>query len=167
MGDRAASRQYQHHKPRVRPNWLVLPTLSTTCTARGRDIMEGGDAVAHQRGTPSMAPRPPGHHHDCPFLQDLVAALGLAAGLPAASHMARVLGVHLKAPINDHKLGATGVARPACTHELSWKSMHWRPSASYHHPGPEVPGNMGHIGPLCDAGYRIQIGPHLGQRWAT
>ncbi len=133
--------------------------------AGGRDIMEGGNAaqrvseVHAQHGTTSMlattmtAP-----------MGDLVTAMQGLTSICQQRHPggARVLGVHLEGPyINDAKLGAQpAFARPVAVDELS--QLNQLAPIRLITLAPEVPGNMGLIASLCDAGYRVQLGHSMG-----
>jgi N-acetylglucosamine-6-phosphate deacetylase len=131
----------------------------------GRDIMQGGDALARvselhaQHGTTALlattmtAP-----------VEDLQAAFAAmqAFGLQRRPAGARVLGVHLEGPyINQAKLGAQpDFARPVRVDELRRLSDLF--PIRLITLAPEVPGNMDLIEPLCAAGFRVQIGHTLG-----
>lgn len=127
----------------------------------GRDVMEGGDAIAAiaamhaSHGTTALlattmtAP-----------IQDLEQAFDALCGvcLQRSAHGARVLGVHLEGPyINEGKLGAQpGFARPVQLAELA--QLHHRAPIRLITLAPEVPGNMDIIDGLVREGYRVQIG---------
>lgn len=132
----------------------------------GRDIMDGGDAVArvaelHARhGTTSLlattmtAP-----------LDELERAFdGLAPACSArASHAARVLGVHLEGPyINGGKLGAQpDCARPFSTDEL--ERLNRIAPIRLVTLAPEMPGHLEAIEWLVASGFKVQIGHTLGR----
>jgi N-acetylglucosamine-6-phosphate deacetylase len=144
-------------KPLLLPGFVDLHVHGGS----GRDVMEGGDAIAsiaalHARhGTTSLlattmtAP-----------IEDLEQAFDALAN--ACKHRspegARVLGVHLEGPyINEGKLGAQpDFARPVHAAELA--QLHQRAPIRLITLAPEVPGNMDIIDGLVREGYRVQIG---------
>ncbi len=131
----------------------------------GRDIMQGGDAMArvselHARhGTTALlattmtAPMP-----DLELAFSAMRAFGLKSHLGGA----RVLGVHLEGPyINNGKLGAQpDFTRPVQTSEL--QQLNGLFPIRLITLAPEVPGNMDILESLCAAGFRVQIGHTLG-----
>jgi N-acetylglucosamine-6-phosphate deacetylase len=130
----------------------------------GRDIMEGGDAVAQVSALHAR------HGTTALLATTMTAPMGdleLAfAGLGAACAQrgpacARVLGVHLEGPyINDGKLGAQpDFARPVHARELA--KLNALAPIRLITMAPEVPGNMDVIDSLVQAGYRVQIGHTL------
>jgi N-acetylglucosamine-6-phosphate deacetylase len=150
---------------------LILPGFIDTHVhgGGGRDIMDGGDAIARiaekhvRHGTTSMlattmtAPA-----------SDLVAAFaGLAAfcgaaKTPANAVGAQILGVHLEGPyINPGKLGAQpDYARPIDLGEL--RRLNAQVPIRLITLAPEIAGHLQSISSLLAAGYRIQIGHSLG-----
>ena len=130
----------------------------------GRDIMEGGDAVAQVSALHAR------HGTTALLATTMTAPMGdleLAfAGLSTACAQrgpacARVLGVHLEGPyINDGKLGAQpDFARPVHARELA--KLNALAPIRLITLAPEVPGNMDVIDSLVQAGYRVQIGHTL------
>lgn len=131
----------------------------------GRDIMEGGDALTrvaqlHARhGTTALLATTmtaPGSD-----LEQAFRAMREQAELrpPAA---ATVLGVHLEGPyINSAKLGAQpDFVRAVQLDEL--QRLHALFPIRLITLAPEVAGNMELIAPLCQAGFRVQIGHTTG-----
>jgi N-acetylglucosamine-6-phosphate deacetylase len=132
----------------------------------GRDVMEGGDALGeiarlHARhGTTSLlattmtAPR-----------AEIEAAMRAAAPHCAARQpgAARVLGVHLEGPfINPGRLGA----QPDCARAASLEetlALHALAPIRLITLAPELEGHLALIGPLNDAGFRVQIGHSAGR----
>ncbi|MBC7919380.1 MAG: N-acetylglucosamine-6-phosphate deacetylase [Rhodoferax sp.] len=130
----------------------------------GRDVMDGGNAIATvagqhaQHGTTSLL----GTTMTAPMEDLELAFAGLAAACAnRAPRSARVLGVHLEGPyINDEKLGAQpDFARPVQAAEL--KHLNDLAPIRLITLAPEVPGNMDVIESLVQAGYRVQIGHTL------
>ena len=131
----------------------------------GRDTMEGGDAVAriarlHARhGTTALlattmtAPRAE--------LASALAAMG-AHCRDRSAGTSRVLGVHLEGPyINPGKLGAQpDFVRPASIEEVL--ALHALAPIRLITLAPELPGNLALIGPLLQAGFRVQVGHSAG-----
>ena len=131
----------------------------------GRDVMEGGDAVARiaerhaAHGTTALlattmtAPLP-----DLERAFEGVRAVCADAGRPRAC----ILGVHLEGPyINAGKLGAQpDFARPVALPELA--RLHALAPIRLVTLAPEVPGNMEAIPQLVAAGYRVQLGHSSG-----
>jgi N-acetylglucosamine-6-phosphate deacetylase len=131
----------------------------------GRDTMEGGDAIAtiarrHARhGTTSLlattmtAP-----------LRDIEAALKALGPVcrERGAQSARVLGVHLEGPyINPGRLGAQPAhAIPATLAEV--QRLNEFAPIKVLTLAPEMPGHLALIGPLRDAGIRVQIGHSNG-----
>ncbi len=146
---------------------IILPGFIDTHVhgGAGRDIMEGGDAVAaiatiHARhGTTAMLATTmtaPAADLDIAF-----AALAGACRTRKAN-AARVLGVHLEGPfINQNMLGAQpDFVRPLQLDELAKLNAVapiWLITLA-----PEVPGNMAFIASLVSAGYTIQLGHTAG-----
>ena len=131
----------------------------------GRDIMEGGDALArvaelHARhGTTAMlATTMTAPESDLDAAFDALQALG-----PNRSPgCARVLGAHLEGPyISQSMLGAQpDFTRAIVASEL--QRWHQRFPIRLITLAPEVPGNMELIASLCEAGFRVQIGHSRG-----
>jgi N-acetylglucosamine-6-phosphate deacetylase len=130
----------------------------------GRDVMEGGDAIARIRRTHA-------EHGTTALLattmtapaEDLTRAFeGLQQYRNTAAGGAHVLGVHLEGPyINNAMLGAQpDFARPASAQELT--ALHAMAPIRLITLAPEVPGNMEMIEGLCAAGYQVQIGHSAG-----
>lgn len=162
-GGRALSEAQALEQARASGKPLLLPGFVDLHVhgGAGRDVMEGGDAIAaiaklHARhGTTSLlattmtAP-----------IEDLEQAFDALAS--ACQHRnpegARVLGVHLEGPyINEGKLGAQpDFARPVQAAELT--QLHQRAPIRLITLAPEVPGNMDIIDGLVREGYRVQIG---------
>ena len=131
----------------------------------GRDVMEGGDAVARiaerhaAHGTTALlattmtAPLP-----DLERAFEGVRAVCADAGRPRAC----ILGVHLEGPyINAGKLGAQpDFARPVALPELA--RLNALAPIRLVTLAPEVPGNMEAIPQLVAAGYRVQLGHSSG-----
>jgi len=131
----------------------------------GRDTMEGGDAIeaiAHRHarhGTTALlattmtAP-----------LADIEAALRALGGVcrERGAQSARVLGVHLEGPyINPDRLGAQPAhAVPATLAEVM--RLNAFAPIKVLTLAPEMPGHLALIGPLRDAGIRVQIGHSAG-----
>jgi N-acetylglucosamine-6-phosphate deacetylase len=135
----------------------------------GRDIMEGGDAAARimalhgEHGTTAMLATT----MTAPPVDLENAFTGLSSFFKADNahknkRGARLLGVHLEGPyINPGKLGAQpDFTRPMQANEL--KKLNALAPIRLITLAPEVPGNMGVIESLCQAGYKIQIGHSLG-----
>jgi N-acetylglucosamine-6-phosphate deacetylase len=135
----------------------------------GRDIMEGGDAAARimalhgEHGTTAMLATtmtaPP---VDLENAFTGLSSFFKADGANKNRRGARLLGVHLEGPyINPGKLGAQpDFTRPMQANEL--KRLNALAPIRLITLAPEVPGNMGVIESLCQAGYKIQIGHSLG-----
>jgi N-acetylglucosamine-6-phosphate deacetylase len=131
----------------------------------GRDIMEGGDALSrvaqlHARhGTTALLATTmtaPGSD-----LEQAFRAMREQAQQPHPA-AATVLGVHLEGPyINLAKLGAQpDFARAVQLDEL--QRLHALFPIRLITLAPEVAGNMALIAPLCQAGFRVQIGHSSG-----
>jgi len=131
----------------------------------GRDTMEGGDAIGviarrHARhgttgllATTMTAP-----------MADIEAALKALgpACRERAAQSARVLGVHLEGPyINPGRLGAQPAHATAATLADVQRLNELAPLKVLTI-APEVPGHLALIGPLRDAGIRVQIGHSAG-----
>lgn len=131
----------------------------------GRDIMEGGDALArvsqlHARhGTTALLATT--MTASASELEAAFVAMQ-TLGLERQPGAARVLGVHLEGPyINPGKLGAQpDFARTFAMSEL--QRLHDLFPIRLITLAPEVPGNMEVIASLCAAGFRVQIGHTLG-----
>lgn len=131
----------------------------------GRDIMEGGDALArvsalHARhGTTALLATT--MTASAPELESAFLAMQ-TLGSERRPDAARVLGVHLEGPyINPGKLGAQpDFARTFAMSEL--RRLHDLFPIRLITLAPEVPGNMEVIESLCAAGFRVQIGHTLG-----
>ena len=150
---------------------LILPGFIDTHVhgGGGRDVMDGGDAIAriaekHARhGTTSMLATTmtaPAADLDAAFA-GLAAFYGAAKAPPGAA-AARVLGVHLEGPyINPGKLGAQpGYARPIDLGELH--RLNAQMPIRLITLAPEIAGHLEAIPALMAAGFRIQIGHSLG-----
>ncbi len=131
----------------------------------GRDVMEGGDALArvsqlHARhGTTALLATT--MTASASELESAFVAMR-ALGSQRQPGAARVLGVHLEGPyINPGKLGAQpDFARTFAMSEL--QRLHDLFPIRLITLAPEVPGNMEVIESLCAAGFRVQIGHTLG-----
>lgn len=131
----------------------------------GRDIMEGGDALTrvaqlHARhGTTALlattmtAPSADLEQAFCAMREQALRRHRAAA---------KVLGVHLEGPyINSARLGAQpDFARAVQLDEL--QHLHALYPIRLITLAPEVAGNMALIAPLCQAGFRVQIGHTTG-----
>ncbi len=150
---------------------LILPGFidSHVHGGGGRDIMDGGDAIAriaekHARhGTTSLLATT----MTAPAADLDAAFAGLAAFCGAATARANtigatVLGVHLEGPyINPGKLGAQpGYARPIDLGEL--RRLNSQMPIRLITLAPEIAGHLQAIPALVAAGFRIQIGHSLG-----
>jgi N-acetylglucosamine-6-phosphate deacetylase len=131
----------------------------------GRDVMEGGDAIAQiarrhaMHGTTSMLATT----MTAPLADLEIAFTGVRDYIARNSRDAsRVLGVHLEGPfINAGKLGAQpDFARPVSTRELA--QLHAIAAIRLITLAPEVSGNMEAIEGLVASGYRVQLGHTLG-----
>lgn len=131
----------------------------------GRDAMEGGDAIA------AIARRHARHGTTALLATTMTAPVGeietaLRALGPACrergAQSARVLGVHLEGPyINPGRLGAQPAhAVPATLAEVM--RLNAIAPIKVLTLAPEVPGHLALIGPLRDAGIRVQIGHSNG-----
>ncbi|CAM4081187.1 N-acetylglucosamine-6-phosphate deacetylase [Roseateles saccharophilus] len=131
----------------------------------GRDTMEGGDAIA------TIARRHARHGTTALLATTMTAPLGeIEAALQAlgpvcrerGARQARVLGVHLEGPyINPGRLGAQPAhAIPATLAEVL--RLNALAPIRVLTLAPEVPGHLALIGPLRDAGIRVQIGHSNG-----
>lgn len=134
----------------------------------GHDMMEGGEAASriatlHARhGTTAMLATTMTAPAD-----DLRAAFLALAKIRNApkSHApigARLLGVHLEGPyINRNMLGAQpDFARPLNLDEIN--ALNQIVAIKLITLAPEVPGSMELIAPLCQAGFKVQIGHTAG-----
>ncbi|MCE4558195.1 N-acetylglucosamine-6-phosphate deacetylase [Roseateles cellulosilyticus] len=131
----------------------------------GRDTMEGGDAIA------TIARRHARHGTTALLATTMTAPLGdIEAALRAlgpvcrerAAQSARVLGVHLEGPyINPGRLGAQPAHATAATLAEVLRLNDLAPIKVLTL-APEVPGHLALIGPLRDAGIRVQIGHSNG-----
>ncbi len=153
------------NKPIILPGFVDLHVHG----GGGRDIMEGGDAAARitalhgEHGTTAMLATT----MTAPPVDLENAFTGLSSffkedGANKNKRGARLLGVHLEGPyINPGKLGAQpDFTRPMQASEL--KKLNALAPIRLITLAPEVPGNMGVIESLCEAGYTIQIGHSLG-----
>ena len=133
----------------------------------GRDVMDGGDAVAHiaavhaRHGTTALLATTmtaPMSGLESAF-DGLAPLFGDARKAQPAG--ARVLGVHLEGPyINPGKLGAQpDFARPLAGDEI--RRLHARAPIRLITLAPEVDGNSDVIESLVAAGYQVQLGHSL------
>ena len=131
----------------------------------GRDTMEAGDAIA------TIAARHARHGTTAFLATTMTAPVGeIEAALQALGPVcrtrgkaqARVLGVHLEGPyINPDRLGAQPAhAMPATLAEVL-RLNEFAPIKVLTL-APEMPGHIALIGPLRDAGIRVQIGHSAG-----
>ncbi|MFG6412992.1 N-acetylglucosamine-6-phosphate deacetylase [Roseateles sp. DC23W] len=131
----------------------------------GRDTMEGGDAIS------TIARRHARHGTTALLATTMTAPLAdIEAALKAlgpvcrerAAQSARVLGVHLEGPyISPGRLGAQpAYAIPATLDEVM-RLNEYAPIKVLTI-APEMPGHIALIGPLRDAGIRVQIGHSNG-----
>jgi N-acetylglucosamine-6-phosphate deacetylase len=131
----------------------------------GADTMEAGDAAHHIAGMHAR------HGTTSLLATTMTAPLGeIEAALRALQPVcrerpagtARVLGVHLEGPyINPGKLGAQpDFARPTSLDEI--RALHAIAPIRLITLAPEVPGNIGLIQPLREAGFVVQIGHSSG-----
>ena len=146
---------------------LLLPGFIDTHVhgAGGRDTMEGGDAIA------TIAARH-ARHGTTAFLATTMTApvdqieAALAALGPVCRErppgQARLLGVHLEGPyISPERLGAQPAhAIPATLAEVM--RLNALAPIKVLTMAPEMPGHLALIGPLRDAGIRVQIGHSAG-----
>lgn len=131
----------------------------------GRDTMEGGDAIA------TIARRHARHGTTGLLATTMTAPVGeIEAALQAlgpvcrdrGAQSARVLGVHLEGPyINPDRLGAQpSHAIPATLAEV--QRLNEFAPIKVLTLAPEMTGHLALIGPLRDAGIRVQIGHSAG-----
>jgi N-acetylglucosamine-6-phosphate deacetylase len=131
----------------------------------GRDTMEGGDAIA------TIARRHARHGTTSLLATTMTAPVGdIEAALRAlgavcrerGAQSARVLGAHLEGPyINPDRLGAQPAhAIPATLAEVM--RLNELAPIKVLTIAPEMPGHLALIGPLRDAGIRVQIGHSAG-----
>ena len=131
----------------------------------GRDTMEGGDAIA------TIARRHARHGTTGLLATTMTAPIAeIEAALKAlgpvcrerARQSARVLGVHLEGPyISPGRLGAQPAhAIPATLAEV--QRLNEFAPIKVLTIAPEMPGHLALIGPLRDAGIRVQIGHSAG-----
>ncbi|MBV8036038.1 N-acetylglucosamine-6-phosphate deacetylase [Roseateles sp.] len=131
----------------------------------GRDTMEGGDAIA------AIARRHAGHGTTSLLATTMTAPVSdIEAALRAlgpvcrtrGAQSARVLGVHLEGPyISPGRLGAQPAhAIPATLDEVM--RLNGLAPIKVLTIAPEMPGHLALIGPLRDAGIRVQIGHSNG-----
>ncbi|MFG6468311.1 N-acetylglucosamine-6-phosphate deacetylase [Roseateles sp. BYS87W] len=131
----------------------------------GRDTMEAGDAIA------TIAKRHARHGTTAFLATTMTAPVGeIEAALQALGPVcrtrgpgqARVLGVHLEGPyINPDRLGAQPAhAIPATLAEVL--RLNAFAPIKVLTIAPEMPGHLALIGPLRDAGIRVQIGHSAG-----
>jgi len=156
-----ASRAGEGGRPILLPGFIDLHVHG----GGGRDTMEGGDAIAtiarrHARhGTTAMLATtmtaPVGD------IESALKALGTACRERGAQS-ARVLGAHLEGPyINPDRLGAQPAhAMPATLAEVM--RLNELAPIKVLTIAPEMPGHLALIGPLRDAGIRVQIGHSNG-----
>lgn len=146
---------------------LLLPGFIDTHVhgGGGRDTMEGGDAIA-------TIARRHARHGTTAFLATTMTApmadieTALRALGPVcherAPQAARVLGVHLEGPyINPGRLGAQPAHAVAATLAEVMRLNALAPIKVLTL-APEMPGHLALIGPLRDAGIRVQIGHSNG-----
>ncbi|MFT7776942.1 N-acetylglucosamine-6-phosphate deacetylase [Roseateles sp.] len=146
---------------------LLLPGFIDTHVhgGGGRDTMEGGDAIA------AIARRHARHGTTALLATTMTAPVGeIEAALKALGPVcrergpqaARVLGVHLEGPyINPGRLGAQPAhAIPALLDDVL--RLNAIAPIKVLTLAPEVPGHLALIGPLRDAGIRVQIGHSNG-----
>lgn len=151
----------QHARTLVLPGFIDLHVHG----GGGADTMEAGEAIERiagmhvRHGTTSLLATtmtaPMGE------IEAAMRAIGPSCrARPAAT--ARVLGVHLEGPyINPGKLGAQpDFARATSVEEIL--SLHALAPIRLITLAPELPGNLELIGPLREAGFRVQIGHTLG-----
>ncbi|MCY7319291.1 MAG: N-acetylglucosamine-6-phosphate deacetylase [Ramlibacter sp.] len=151
----------QSAQPLILPGFIDLHVHG----GGGRDVMEGGDALARiaerhaAHGTTALLATtmtaPPA---DLERAFEGVRAVCADAGRPRAC----ILGVHLEGPyINAGKLGAQpDFARPVALPELA--RLNALAPIRLVTLAPEVPGNMEAIAQLIAAGYRVQLGHSSG-----
>lgn len=131
----------------------------------GRDTMEGGDAIT------TIARRHARHGTTALLATTMTAPVGeIEAALKAlgpicrerGAQSARVLGVHLEGPyISPDRLGAQPAhAIPATLAEV--QRLNDFAPIKVLTIAPEMPGHIALIGPLRDAGIRVQIGHSAG-----
>jgi len=131
----------------------------------GRDTMEGGDAIA------TIARRHARHGTTALLATTMTAPVGeIEAALKALGPVcrergrqsARVLGVHLEGPyISPDKLGAQPAHAIPATLEEVQRLNEFAPIKVLTI-APEMEGHLALIGPLRDAGIRVQIGHSAG-----
>ncbi|MDR7273161.1 N-acetylglucosamine-6-phosphate deacetylase [Pelomonas saccharophila] len=131
----------------------------------GRDTMEGGDAIA------TIARRHARHGTTALLATTMTAPVGeIEAALKALGPVcrergrqsARVLGVHLEGPyISPDKLGAQPAHAIPATLEEVQRLNEFAPIKVLTI-APEMEGHLALIGPLRDAGIRVQIGHSSG-----
>lgn len=156
-----ASRAGEGGRPIVLPGFIDIHVHG----GGGRDTMEGGDAIA------SIAHRHARHGTTSLLATTMTAPVGdIEAALRAlgaacrerAAQSARVLGAHLEGPyINPDRLGAQPAhAIPATLAEVM--RLNELAPIKVLTIAPEMPGHLALIGPLRDAGIRVQIGHSAG-----
>ena len=146
---------------------VLLPGFIDTHVhgAGGRDTMEGGDAIA------TIAARHARHGTTAFLATTMTAPVGqIEAALAALGPVcrerppgqARLLGVHLEGPyISPDRLGAQPAhAIPATLAEVM--RLNALAPIKVLTMAPEMPGHLALIGPLRDAGIRVQIGHSAG-----
>ena len=149
------------------PGAILLPGFIDTHVhgGAGFDIMQGADAASQiarchaQHGTTALLATT----MTAPMADIEKALRSLAPACQTRpAQGARVLGVHLEGPyINPGKLGA----QPAFAIPLSMQeveALHALAPIRLITLAPEIPGHMACIGPLSDAGFRVQIGHSAG-----
>lgn len=164
---RIAGEPVTEQEARDDPQPLVLPGFIDLHVhgGGGRDIMEGGDALARvsqlHAGHGTTALLATTMTASAPELESAFVAMQ-ALGLERRPGAARVLGVHLEGPyINPGKLGAQpDFARTFAMSELL--RLHDLFPIRLITLAPEVPGNLEAIEALCAAGFCVQIGHTLG-----
>ncbi len=147
---------------------IVLPGFVDTHVhgGGGHDVMQGGDAIA------AIARLHAGHGTTSLLATTMTAPRGeietaLRALAPhcreRAAGGARVLGVHLEGPyINPGRLGA----QPDCARLGTLEealALHALAPIRLITLAPEIEGHLALIGPLNDAGFRVQIGHSAGR----
>jgi len=157
----AAARAGEGGRPILLPGFIDIHVHG----GGGRDTMEGGDAITtiarrHARhGTTAMLATtmtaPVGD------IESALKALG-AVCRERGAQSARVLGAHLEGPyINPDRLGAQPAhAMPATLAEVM--RLNELAPIKVLTLAPEMPGHLALIGPLRDAGIRVQIGHSNG-----
>lgn len=157
----AAERAGEDGRPVLLPGFIDVHVHG----GGGRDTMEGGDAIS------TIARRHARHGTTAMLATTMTAPIAdIEAALKAlgpvccerAAQSARVLGVHLEGPyISPGRLGAQpAYAIPATLDEVM-RLNEFAPIKVLTI-APEMPGHIALIGPLRDAGIRVQIGHSNG-----